>query len=570
MNLLRRILLVIGLVASLGSHAVARDANYERAQTEFRAKNYDAAITYFRKYLRKFSTDYDTWSLLGASYYHAGQPPRGLTNLKKVERRVTQRSYNFYYQGLCYLSVGRMPNAKRYLAYAARYADEYAGRATFELALAEYNSHNKDGATYWVEQYLRRFPAGNYTAEAQRMAKSLREDTYLTDIKGDEKPDVEAALFRYSKYSLMDRPHFWFFQTGYGYEQGSTNNPRFGRGNIVEVKAEGYAKHVLKINTGLAVGPYKANDSEAYFGYNYFQDWNTDQDRLNDWFSDFSDFGAFPFRPDLLERKHQLFADFTKAFSPSIYAGVTGRFELIRVGSALFAADESADIKRVLNVATVTLLVPWVGYRYGDHETDFYAYLRKELNDESPELSNKSYSLQLSDEEKVFSYGITQKLRFPDIRTKIDAELFHYEFIYNDYWLDYTRQGIILGAEHEFIPTFYVDANVGTYEDRYQFPHIRLGACKFGEEPPADSGLVSCPRTDTGLFYQLGVAWRWSQFDRLSGYYRYVQNSNPTLKVFDETKTEFVAMYTFAFPSIDRVRPFIERFGDAAITKEAE
>src|SRR5690606_2057886 len=104
------------------------------ARAKFQAQKYDEAIEYYRQHLRRSPRDYNAWNQIGAAYYHTGLPRRGLRYLKQVERKTAEKSYNYYYQGLCYTAIGYNKKAKEYFAYAAsRFTDEYGSRSTYEM-----------------------------------------------------------------------------------------------------------------------------------------------------------------------------------------------------------------------------------------------------------------------------------------------------------------------------------------------------------------------------------------------------------------------------------------------------
>ena len=85
---------------------------------------------------------------------------------------------------------------------------------------------------------------------------------------------------------------------------------------------------------------------------------------------------------------------------------------------------------------------------------------------DSPDHSNKTYDLGLNGGQPVLSFGISHDMDFPEQDLAVGIEVFRYEFIYNDYWLDYKREGLFLSAEHEFIPRWFVNGLVGYYQQK--------------------------------------------------------------------------------------------------------
>ena len=166
-------------------------------------------------------------------------------------------------------------------------------------------------------------------------------------------------------------------------------------------------------------------------------------------------------------------------------------------------------------------------------------------------------------------------MRFPEYRTKVDIQAFRYQFMYNDYWLDYDRLGAIVGAEHEFLPRLFVHAIVGYYNDSYPLPGYKQGGCSYvPRDLSSDTGESTdpdkCIRKDTGLMYQAGVYWNYSQFSRLELMATYIENQNPGQRVYDSTNLSVLLTGTVAFPDVAKVLRFTDRFADTAFAKQAQ
>lgn len=547
-----------------------------QGRAKFTARKYDEAIDAYRKHLRRSPKDFNAWNQLGAAYYHTGQPRKALRYLKHVERKTTEKSYNYYYQGLCYIAAETPDRAKDYFNFAAlRFNDEYAARSTFEMASIEYNAKNKPKAQYWLTLYMQRYPSGVYAAQAGRMVQSLREDKWLDDVEGTKKPDMEEALFKYNHLSLSPKPHYWFVQGGWQFSDHSGFEPAPGGG----LKPRNFQNMAAVVNSGVGIGPVRQGDMTALGGYTYRQLWLTEQERISTYFEDPTDFDYFPLRGDLLERRHQFYGDFRRDIAKVVFYGVFARYEMARIGSSLFPSPDNDELRKVLRISDTQLLIPWIGASFSDHmRTLFYLYLRKEINEDSPDHSNKTYELGLTGGTPIMSFGLSHEMDFPEDDLEVGIELFRYEFVYNDYWLDYKRDGLFLTAEHQIVPRWYVSGLIGYYKDTYVLPRIKLRSC--GSEPPnyqsgasSETGTATpteCFRTDTGLLFQAGVYWNWTQFQRFSATYQQVENKNPQQKEFDESKQTIQVSYTVAFPSVKRVTRFVDRYADTAFTKDAE
>ena len=563
------------------SHAAPSNSTrggISKAYDEFVRKNYEKSIPLYQTYLKDNPGDLGAQNQLGAAYYHVGLPKKALRILKKVERRTQERSYNFFYQGLAYAALDIKTKASYYFQYASQYPDEFGARATFELSVLAYNSQRPTEARHWAAVYIQRFPAGSQRPAAEQMIGAIDQGIPLTDVKGVEYPNIEAAFYKYNRYSLTNYPHFWYFTLGSSYVEKSGYAPV----SLNKIKRSDEVKAGLIANTGIGAGPFKKGASTALAGYNYKQTWYTDEDRIKTFSDDPADFTYQPYRADLLERRHQFYADFRQDLTRGFYLGVFGRLEFARIGSKYLPSPEDGDLRRVLKISDTSLIIPWVGLNYyKGFRSVFYVFMRKELNDDAPETSNKTYSLGLNGQERAFSFGLSNAFPFDEYDLELGLELFQYEFIYNDRWLDYTRRGFLLSLDDEFYRGFHAELLVGYYTDKYQLDRLKLKGCAseidVGQPPatggggsaPDNSGIPDlCPRVDTGLLYQLGVYWNYSQFHRVSGYYTHIENKNPDQRLYDETKTTYLVSYTMAFPSVKRVLRFVDRFTDAAFTKD--
>ncbi len=590
-NLLIWAIIAAGLALSQPTPSFAVPVNYAAlARQKFTQKKYDEAVDLYRKHLRKAPRDFNAWNQLGASYYHTGQPKKALRYLKHVERKTIDKSYNYYYQGLCYAAAEEPGKAKEYFGFAAsRFSDEYASRANFEVGVVEYKAKNKTRAQFWLTQYMQKYPQGVYRAQAQRMLTSLQMNQWLPEVEGVEKPDMEKALYRYNKLSLMPLPHFWYLQGGFRTDEQSGQEPAGAQGGL---KANGRRDMAALLNAGIGAGPWRDGSMTAFGGYTYRQAWITDEDRINEYVKSPGDFEYFPLRGDLLERRHQFYGDFRRDIGKLFYTGFFLRFEFARIGSTFFPSPDDSELRKVLKISDTLNFIPWIGASFVENmRTLFYFYMRKEVNEDSPDTSNKSYDFGIGGGTPTISFGLSHEMDWPDIPLTVGIELFRYSFIYNDFWLDYDRTGGIVSVEHELLPSWFLEASVGYYMDSYILPRIKQKTCSSapvlptsnggtgpvtppatGDQPadPAEPPVTQCPRDDTGLMYSAGVYWNWSQFQRFSVSLQQVENHNTEQKEFEQSKQTIQATFTMAFPSVKRVSRYVDRYADSAFTKDAD
>lgn len=572
----------MNLILLQAPSALAQGSYAAAGRQKFNERKYDEAVDLFRKHLRRAPSDYSTWNQLGAAYFHTGQPRKALRYLKQVERLTSDKSYNYYYQGLCFLASEQPDKAQEYFQFIAlKFTDEYGSRATFEMASIEYNLENASRAYYWAQLYLQRYPNGVYRSAAMNIMQLASQGDFSKKFDGVEKPDIERALFKYNKLSLSPKPHYWLLDIGSQYIDiaGQEPDPKGG------IKPRNSNSMAAIVNASIGAGPLRQGDMTVFGGYNYRQKWNTDTDRISTYGEDFTDISYFPLRGDLLERRHQFYGDFRRDIGKGFFYGIFGRYELARIGSTVFPGPDDAELRKVLSISDTSLFIPWIGAAYnGNMRTLLYLYMRKEINSDSPEHSNKTYDLGISSSsgggQPILSFGISHDIELPKSKTNLNIEMFRYEFIYNDYWLDYKRNGFFASADHELLPRWFIYGLFGYYRDEYILPRLKLKPCGTQPNPTTAGGQTpgnnipsranECSRNDTGTLIQAGVWWNWTQFQRFSADLQMVENKNPAQQEFEESRLLIQFQYTMAFPSVKRVTRFVNRYADTAFTKEAE
>lgn len=547
----------------------------QTARSEYATLNYDKAIDAYRSYLRIVPTDYSAWSQLGASYYQAGQPRRGQQTLQRVEKLAPDRSFNYYYQGMCFSVLGMEQIAQKYWEYAGWFTTDSGAKATIELALSTFRAKEDSKAKFLANSYLQRFPQGSSRTVAQSIIQSIDSGKRVEGLEGEARPDPDTAIYKYNRWSLFSMPHFWSIQTGVMSDESQGYQP--SETGALDQKQEG--NYAFLVNASLGIGPVRKKYATAFAGYSYRQRWDTDLDVLANWFSNPFDLTAFPLRGDLLERNHQLFGDIRRQFGEQLYVGTYGRVDYQRVGSTFFPTPDDSDLKVVVNLTDTTLLIPWIGWAWNDDQrTLAYFYFRKEIHNNSPDHSNKTYDLTGDTGERAFSYGISHSMEFPAIQLSGSIEAFQYEFIFNDYWLDYTRKGLLLGADYIIWRGLGVFAAGGYYTDDYKLPRFKQGECGSNGGAPTPNALTedasptavsSCKRSDSGTLIQGGVYWNQNANLRYSGSYLMVENSSG-MKEYSESRSVIRFDITWAFPGVKRVNRMTGRFADIAFTKDTD
>ncbi|MEZ4743273.1 MAG: hypothetical protein R3B45_12650 [Bdellovibrionota bacterium] len=546
-----------------------------KANNAFTDKEYDKAIKLYRKIIRKNKKDYNAWNNLAASYFHSGLPRRALRYFKYTENKTNLKSFNYFYQGLCYDALEMRSKARIYFKKAAHYLDSYGARSMFELGVTDYQRKKKEKAAHWLNLYVQRFPRGKYYQDALYILQSIRQGRHLKEVKGIERPNMNDALYKYNKLSLYPIPHYWATQIGF--ESNDIELQEKNDDGTFHKRQD--SQQFILANAGIGVGPIQKAKGTVWAGYTYRQFWGTNTDRINTYFDDPGDFEYQPFRPDLLERHHQLYTDARIELPWKLFAGAYGRLEYARIGSRLYTGPEIQSIDpSVLEISNTSLLIPWIGYAWTPNmRTIAYAYFRKEVNLESPEFSVQSYTFQADSSEQVpISLGLKHHASIPKYNLDIEAEAYSYNFIANDPWLDFNKLGGSLSIEHQIMPRLYINAKGGYYQDSYALEILRIGTCDkkvditTGDQDNANSEnrqFQSCKRTDGGYSIKLGAHWNYSQFHRIEGNFTIIDNSNPNQPEFDSHQTTYMLIATMAFPSVTRVDRIINRFADNTFTK---
>ncbi len=552
--------------------AATVEKNYAKtASQEFVAQNYDEAIKAYKKHLRTHPKDFTAWNQLAAANFHTGLPRKALNIFLKVAKFTAERSYNSFYQGLCYSELDMPDEALRAFQFTSQFNDDYGSRAVFELAVIFYNKQDAIHARGYLASYLQRFPHGNYRSRATELLGQLNKGIFTENVQGVERPDQEKAVYRYSPLSLFNYPHYWYIKSSINVNMVDGFQPAGQpRGALEERSVTEYGVHT---DGGIGIGPIHENKFSAWGGYNYRQYWIIDQEILDYWLKNLGDSSAFPLKTNFMERSHQFYADVRRELFKSFYLGLFGRMEYKRSGSKYFTSAEEEDLKQSFDVSSTSVVIPWIGYSWTENiRTLGYIYMRKELITNAPEFSNKSYSLKSESGSPTVSLGLTHAMEFPHIGLESTVDLFNYEFIYNDYWLDYTRTGGVVTLTYSPISRLAIAGTLGLYTDTYKLPRVRMRSC--GDEVVAsDSGKISndatiesCARKDTGLLYAIKPTWYFTQ--NLAVSVAYTAVSNTSTKEYTEKRDLFVADIMWAFPSVKRVTRFIDRFADFAFTKD--
>ncbi len=538
------------------------------AKEEFAKQRYPAALQLFRAYLRAHPKDQDAWVWLGASYYHTGQAREALATLNKANRPSDElKSLRRYYLALASDALGKTEKAKTLLEPQAQGKDLLAEDALFELAAIHFEDGEADAALKNVADYNKRYPNGRHEKQMKFIADNIAQAGHM-EVPGTHRAQYKSTFFESSPLSLVSIPHLWFYELGYDYLRGTRSNPGYRDGLPIVTPNSAYESYQLKTQAGFILGPFKGSGTESHAGYIYSQNWFSDSERMDTYFKDPTDVQYFPFRPDLMERHHRLFVE-TEGSKGNWTFGGYGHWEYIRAGSNLFPAPERPEIRKSFDLGIRTLVVPWLEYRYGEEQKlRFYLTFEKSLNREQNDFSYKSYNISTSGESPFMSYTLVNENRFsPGL--KLSEEVYSHRYLYNDYWESYTETGLGAQLQYRIGSNVHLMVSGQLAQDAFTAKVIRSTACSDTSTTFDDSGFddgtaVTCPRTDRITKFSAGAGYVSNGQKSIAAIFQYNDRKNDKLIVYNETRVEFLIVFTHAFPTLLGADRYIEPFLDLA------
>ncbi len=568
-----RVLLGIGLSLLFPLAALAQNVDagkvdssaLVRAQEEFSQRHFVEALQIYRTWLRSHPDDQDTWTRFAAAYYHTGQARQALDYLRKAKPSAKLRAFNLFYQALCFDATGDRMRAKRYLSKVSKMDEPLAEDALFELAAMEFEDADTTAARSAADEYLKRFKDGRFRTQVEVVQSRLAFAGKI-EIEGTQHARYRTSFFEQHPLSLLSVPHIWHYQLGYYYEGGSRSNPNF-EGNRPRVDTGiAYQEFKLSANAGLGLGPFKGKGTESYVGYIYEQDWLSDADRLQVWTDDVSDVQYFPFRPDLMERRHRFYVE-TSGQSGDFLIGAYAHWQFNRAGSEYFPAPERPEIRKAFDVGTENLFVPWVEWNYRPQQSArAYFLFKKFINREQRDFSSETYNLFSSNVAPFLSATLEHNSNFPKLLgLKLTAEVFQHQYLYNDFWESYTSRGFAGLARLSPWPFLVLSTRFSYAIDSYTYDTIRSQGC--GTVP--ESQPTACERIDKTLNLGFSASYITQKQQALSVMGHYRDHKNDILKVYNESEFDILFQFTQAFPTLNQASRYIEPFRGIAASRGA-
>lgn len=570
-------LLAVGELISSQGYAAKSSKAHEKAlryskalklgKKAFRAQRFKEARDLFRRHLKQYKRDYDSWNYLAASYYHLGIPRRALRYFKYIYKKTNLKSFNLLYRGLSYKLLKDNSKAIKMFKRSLDFHDEYSSWSMFELAVLHYHARNDREARKWGKRYLSVYPKGVHASKARKMLDNLELGRYLPDLVGIEEPNLSRAKFEHHPLSLFSAPHFWFLQVGTEAFDLTGKRPDSGR------KLKQHRNQVFGIlaNLGLGIGPLRSDLFSFWGGYFYYQKWLTNFGRITTYLEEPDDLSYIPFRPDLLERTHRLASSTTLKINKHFNLGLYGNFNIKLMGSNLADPVGKSALKGIIPISTSMLLLPWMGVSYLEYFRNFfYVYLEKTLDDSSVHFSNTTFGLTGPSLANLFvSMGARHVVDFKEYDTALAADFFFIPYVFNDYWLDFNRVGGTIKLGTTAIPHLSLDGRVGYFQDNYHTEVLKLGRCEhvIGDEREDDTTtevleIMACDRIDNALLFEFSASLNLSTMTRLEAQVVHLINNNESLKEYERRETKLQFFLTFAFPSTKKTLSYVNKFSD--------
>jgi len=569
--------LVLMMLSSLYVKALAQESIHKKAlkyskslkagQKAFQNKDYVQAQKHFRNHLRRYKKDYDSWNYLAASYYHLGLPKKALRYLKYIYKKTKLKSFNLLYRGLALKILKKNPLAIKALKRAIDFHDSYSELATFELALLHYHAGNISEARKWGKIYLKRHDRGTHAAKAKRMLDSIDLGQQLKDLQGVEKPNMTEAKFKYHHLSLFNFPHFWMIQVGNETFDFTGKRPDSGR-KLTDHRNQVFG---LLSNFGLGLGPFRSELFSFWTAYTYMQKWLTNTGRVKLFLKEPSDIKYFPFRFDLLERTHRVSGALTFKPHKQVNLGLYQEFAYRVMGSNQPSDPDGFNaLKGTIPLSYSTLTIPWAGISYFTYLRSFiYAYIEKTIDISDSDFSNVTFGRSGSSLFDYFyvSWGGRQVFMLKQYDLSLELDVFMTQYLFNDYWLDFSRLGGAAKLKMGFLSKIYLAARYGYMSDTYATDVIKVGECSHVIGELSSSNINSkpraCDRVDTAIMYEFSGSFDLSPTKRIELQVVRVENMNINLQEYQRQETKFKLHFTFAFPSARKTLSYVNKFSDA-------
>ncbi len=553
---------VLGQVSSTErENHLPAEAEKEKLRAEgdqaLAARNYSAALESYSLMAKRFPRERYAWQGVAAAYYHLGQPDKSLALLRKLRsQKGSGSSFGELYEGLSLMALGETSLGMRRLAIASRGGGVYSEMALFERIRFAFEKDRRAFCRRSIAEWKKRFPRGAFKDEIEMIEAGLAGAKIDSqNLSRFDYPDPEKTKFRLHPRSLGEEPHFWLLGLGFVVDDAILADPAPDQPKGIRPSKN--IDQWLRLDAAIGLGPKTIEGLNLIFAYHYQQDWLTSSERLDQFSKSPADPSYFPFRPDLLQRKHRFYADLGMKLSEAITLGAYLEKSFSRLGTSLYQGpDEVEVIQSSQEIEDQQTLKPKISLQYLKYfQSTLFLDFSKRILADSMEFSKQSY--EFGGSSPGLSFGFIQRASWPELNLDLELSFFRFDWIHNDRWLDFSRLGGGLNIAFGFFRGLTLNTQIGTYTDDYQIPVLKQGACSSiaSTESSTQSGLPSrCSRKDEGYLLGIGLAFNFSEFTQVSGSFSLSENSNKTLEVYNKTQSTYVLGISTAFPSLPAVR----------------
>jgi len=563
------VLLSISMLYGKQRYSLNSKKLFTKAQRAFSNKFYKKSINLYKKYIKIKNNDYYAINQIGVAYYHINRSVLSIRYLKLSQNKIKNKSFNYYYQSLCYKNLNKKTLSMQYLTLATRHPpDKYSALAMYSLGKEYYKRKKWKQAKKWFKKYLRKFPKAYYAQKIKKILHKLSKGKHIAFDLNDAKSRKRRMLFYENhELSLLSIPNYWFLHLGGNYNLLSSLVPE----TVGGLSENQILQHAMIMNVGFGLGPFRSINNTLVIGYGYRQAWEVDQERFIT-FMHTPGIKTWPYAFDLMVRQHQIILDYHYHIIKNLFIGIFLRKEYLYLGTKLFAGQQAKDTStdQVISIGDTILAIPWIGWEYLRYQKSLlYLYLHRYINKQEKVRSNQSYGFGVQ-ETDALSLGFAHITNIPSFGMSLTADLFYYNFIFNDFWLDYQRKGGLLGLSFPIVSGFYVQLKLGLYEDDYLKDALRFYKC---DRLPVDQfreikktrNIKRCPRKNLGFMIRGRIVLNFNQYQRIKVAYEYISSKSTTKQEeFNESGMMIKIIYTIAFPSVSEISRFTNRYNEVS------
>lgn len=346
----------------------------------------------------------------------------------------------------------------------------------------------------------------------------------------------------------------WYFDTTYQYSLNQQKIPTAEP--APKIAQQSFINHYLHLNWGLSVTEPQKSNSSSKFGYRYHQIWLSPHDRMQKYLKKATDLGGFAFRPDLMERIHQFFYSYQYQFSPLFTYNLHLSHEFRSGGTTLFNSKSRDYTKKWEGIHRHNKIIPSVGIFLGEYGTLLpYLYLKKQINYRDSEKTFRSYEMGKN---FALSYGLRHRIQILENKIRLEHELFHFNYQFNNYLMDFSRIGVFSKAIYDFNSNLQLEVLGSFSSDRFIQQQLIVNSCNFPDGTGSTNEIVLCDRKDKNLFISFGGTYNFGKKHSVRGIYSKINSRSDSTEINDVGETQYIFSYRYNIDSFHRSGQFTD------------